>query len=464
MNIQKIKKIGSDQNLVILGDKKTKLSRFIPENIRTYFQVFLESEKETDFLKTPSCFYFFVKSHADHEKLRIAGFDIRKQLPKEEKSIGLLGDTEKLLYLAEGLALSNYQFLKYFKDADKKAYQLNTILVEEGVSTTNIKELNHSLKAVYWARDMVNEPVSYLTATKFSEEMEALSREAPLHVNILQKPKIESLKMGGLLAVNKGSIDPPTFTILEYKPKKPINKKPIVLVGKGVVYDTGGLSLKPTKNSMDSMKSDMGGGACVAGAVYAAALNQLNVHVLAMVPATDNRPGGNAYTPGDVVTMYNGTTVEVLNTDAEGRMILADALSYADKYDPELVIDAATLTGAAIFAIGHKASCIMGNAAEKIFHQFENAGNEVHERVVRFPFWEEYLDEMKSKIADLKNVGGGFAGMITAGKFLEQFVKAPFIHLDIAGPAFLDSEENYKGVGGTGTGVRLLYHFLKNYK
>ena len=270
--------------------------------------------------------------------------------------------------------------------------------------------------------------------------------------------------MGGLLAVNKGSIDPPTFTVLEYKPDNFTNKKPIVLVGKGVVYDTGGLSLKPTAHSMDCMKSDMGGAACVVGAIYAAAENKLDKHIIALIPATDNRPGLNAYAPGDVITMYDGTTVEVLNTDAEGRMILADALAYSMKYDPELVIDAATLTGSAMRAIGTKAACIMGNADENVFIQLSEAGNLCTERVVRFPFWDDYLTEMKSEIADLKNIGSANAGMITAGKFLEHFVKAPYVHMDIAGTAWLDGEENYKGKFGTGYGVRLLFNFLKNYK
>jgi leucyl aminopeptidase len=170
----------------------------------------------------------------------------------------------------------------------------------------------------------------------------------------------------------------------------------------------------------------------------------------------------DAYTPGDILTMHNGTTVEVLNTDAEGRLILADALAYSAKYDPEIVIDAATLTGAAVRAIGTQASIIMGNAADSYFNELEKAGNEVHERVVRFPFWDEYLKEMKSPIADLKNIGSGNAGMITAGKFLEHFVKAPYIHMDVAGPTWLDAKDSYRPKGGTGAGVRLLYQFLKN--
>jgi len=464
MYLKKIKKLAANPNLVVVGDKKTKLSKTVSEHVVSFFKDFVKGEKDSDFLKTPECFYFFVKSSDNNEKLRIAGSDIRKQLPKEVEEISIIGDTDKLLFVAEGLALANYQFLRYFNDADKRANKLNTISLQEDVDADQMHSMNNTIEAVMWARDMVNEPVSYLTATKLADEIEILSKYAPLSVEIFHKAKIETLKMGGLLAVNKGSIDPPTFTVVEYKPKKPTNKKPIILVGKGVVYDTGGLSLKPTKGSMDSMKCDMGGAACVSGAIYAAALNKLNVHVIALIPATDNRPGGNAYAPGDVVTMYDGTTVEVLNTDAEGRMILADALAYSKKYDPELVIDAATLTGSAVAAIGTKASCIMGNASEKVFAQLDKAGNEEHERVVRLPFWDEYYEEVKSKVADLKNLGGPYAGMITAGKFLEHFVKAPYVHIDIAGPAWLDSEENYKGVGGTGVGVRLLFNFLKNYK
>jgi len=266
-----------------------------------------------------------------------------------------------------------------------------------------------------------------------------------------------------LLAVNKGSIEPPTFTIIEYKPKNARNKKPLVLVGKGVVYDTGGLSLKPTAGSMDLMKSDMAGAACMAATIYAAALNNLDVHIVGLIPSTDNRPGLNAYAPGDVIHMYDGTTIEVLNTDAEGRMILADALAYSAKYNPELVIDAATLTGAAVVAIGTKASCMMGNAKQKVLDKLIEAGNDVHERVVQLPFWDEYKDDLKSSVADMKNIGSRYAGMITAGKFLEHFVKAPYVHLDIAGPAFLEAPENYKGKGGTGVGVRLLHEFIEKH-
>lgn len=451
-------------NLVLVGNSKTKFSKGVEDSLIKQFNVFLEGEKDVDYFKSTDQFLVFIKGDINQEKNRVSGYNVRKLIDKKESEIFVEGDQEMVLSFCEGFALSSYQFLKYFKNADTKKNRLESIFVSEFCSNLLVSELNTTIKSVFWARDMVNEPVSYLNAPKFSEEIEKFSENTSLDVQVYGKAKIESLKMGGLLAVNKGSIDPPTFTVLEYKPKNGTNKKPIVLVGKGVVYDTGGLSLKPTPHSMDCMKSDMGGAACVVGAIYAAAENKLDKHIIALIPATDNRPGLNAYAPGDVVTMYDGTTVEVLNTDAEGRMILADALAYSKKYDPELVIDAATLTGSAMRAIGTKAACIMGNAKDNVFEQLDDAGNLCFERVVRFPFWEDYLEEMKSEIADLKNIGSANAGMITAGKFLEHFVKAPYVHIDIAGTAWLDGEENYKGKNGTGYGVRLLFNFLKNYK
>ncbi len=462
--IAEIKKYTQDTSLVFVLGKKNYLSEEENSNLYEFASNFIAGNEEFDYLKTGSQFIFFVKESDVKEKLRVAGHKVRTHLNKSETEITIVSKKEHSIYVAEGLALSNYQFLKYFKDATKKKYALEKINVVGKFDPNLITTLNNSIKAVLWARDMVNEPVSFLTATQLATEIKKLGEEANFSVNVLEKNQIESLKMGGLLAVNKGSIDPPTFSILEYKPKNAKNKKPIVLVGKGVVYDTGGLSLKPTAGSMDLMKSDMAGAACMAATIYATALNQSDVHLIGLIPATDNRPGMNAYTPGDVITMYDGTTVEVLNTDAEGRMILADALAYSNKLNPELVIDAATLTGAAVVAIGTKASCLMGNAKQKVMDQLIESGNDVHERLVQLPFWDEYYDEMKSSIADLKNVGGKYAGMITAGKFLEHFVKSPYVHLDIAGPSFLESPQDYKGKGGTGVGIRLLLNFLENLK
>lgn len=435
---------------------------FVESGEKERFQEFLNSDKDYFKFESLTGSVFYVKAIDDAEKMRKHGAKIRSELDRTAEQIGIDARDGQYYSLLEGLTLSNYQFTKYLSKKDEKEFKLKNIYVGENCDDSDINELRNIIKAVSWARDMVNEPVSYLNAETLAKEITSFTNSTDLNVTVLEKTQIESLKMGGLLAVNQGSVDPPTFTIIEHKPDNPINEQPIVLVGKGVVYDTGGLSLKPTPNSMDVMKSDMGGAACMAGAIYLVGLQKLPVHVIALIPATDNRPGLNAYAPGDIVQMFNGSTVEVKNTDAEGRMILADALSYSAKYDPKLVIDAATLTGAAYRAIGSHASIIMGNADDESFTKLEEAGAQTHERTVRFPFWDDYFEEMKSDIADLNNLGGPTAGMITAGKFLEHFVDAPYIHMDIAGPAWLEKQDGYRTKGGSGVGVRLIYQFLKN--
>ena len=402
---------------------------------------------------------------AQYEALRKQGNDALAVFNKARlKHVMVYSSETKDLTLAfiEGMLLGDYQFLKYVKEADEKENSMEEISVwSKDVSEEDIETLSIITEAVYNARDFVNEPLSSLNAVKFAEEIKKLGAACHAKVEVFNKKKIESLRMGGLLAVNKGSIDPPTFIIIEWKPKKPVNKKPYIFVGKGVMYDTGGLSLKPS-NFMDTMKCDMSGGAAVAGALYAIAKAGLPVHVIGMIPATDNRPDGNAYVPGDIITMLDGSTVEVLNTDAEGRMILADALAYAKNYDPELVIDIATLTGAAARAIGANAMVGMKVKAERQFSELQKAANKVHERIVEFPMWDEYKEMLKSPIADLKNIGGAEAGAITAGKFLEHFTDYPYIHLDIAGPAFLAKRDSYRIEGGTGVGVRLFFEFIRS--
>jgi len=213
---------------------------------------------------------------------------------------------------------------------------------------------------------------------------------------------------------------------------------------------------------MNNMKDDMSGGAAVAGTLLAVAKAGLPVHVVGLIPATDNRPGDLALVSGDVIRMHNGTTVEVINTDAEGRLILADALSYAKKYDPSLVVDLATLTGSASRAIGKNGMAGMQSRAAKELELLKQSGYTVFERIVEFPLWADYAESLKSDIADLKNLGGTDAGAITAGKFLEHFTDYPYIHLDIAGPAFLEKRDSYRGSGGTGCGVRLMFEYLKS--
>ena len=399
------------------------------------------------------------------EQIRRAGSNLLTELKKHKTSqliiSSLLSEDQYLMDLAEGIALANYQYLNY--KTTKKENPLKEVYVDAAsIDAAQLEELQIVIESTCIARDLVNTPVMDLNAEDLSKQFKKMGKEAQFKVEVLDKKEIKKLEMGGLLAVNMGSIDPPTFTIMEYKPAKAVNKKPYVLVGKGVVYDTGGLSLKPTPNSMDHMKSDMAGAAAVGGTLYCIAKNNLPIHVIGLVPATDNRPGEHAYTPGDVLTMYNKKTVEVLNTDAEGRLILGDALTYADQYKPELVIDLATLTGAQLVAVGSLGSAFMGTASEEVKNELKRSGLSVYERIAELPFWDEYGDLIKSDIADLKNIGGPEAGCITAGKFLESFVTSPWLHIDIAGPSFLNAPDGYRPKGGTGVGVRLLYHFFKS--
>ncbi len=376
-----------------------------------------------------------------NEKLRKDGWTLEKRLSDEKGDriavIDLVGSRDTVLALIEGMALSTYRFEGYKTDAKARRNVLQEILVvSSAVEGAQLNELTRLTQAVFATRDLVNEPVGSLNASTLGKKALAMAQQYGFKAEVFDKSKIEALKFGGLLAVNQGSVDPPTFTVMEWKPEGAINDKPYVLVGKGVVFDTGGINLKTPPGSLDTMKCDMGGAAVVLGAMMTLAANKIPLHVVGLMPATDNRPCGNALVPGDIIKMHSGKTVEVINTDAEGRIILGDALSYAEKFNPELVIDLATLTGAAAMAIGLHGMVGMGTAGEAVKDLLEKAGEEMCERVVWFPFWEEYDEEIKSEVADIKNLGGREGGAITAGKFLSHFVKAPWIHLDIAGPAF----------------------------
>jgi len=470
-----ISKAEYTKNSIILVDSIKKISEkeVSKEDLKFIKKTFKKDDKSIDLSTYNNLKYIVIVNKETIsanllEQVRIAGSKIASKANtlkiKEININSVICKKEVVLALAEGIALSNYQFIKYFSDKKKKENTLSTInIFSKDVKKKDIEKLSIIIDSVFFTRNLVNEPVSYLTAEKLSSEIKAVSKKAGFTIEVFNKNKIEALKMGGLLAVNKGSIDPPTFSILTWKPKNAKNKKPIVLVGKGVVFDTGGLSLKPTAGSMDEMKSDMAGAAAVAGTLKAISEARLPVYVIGLIPATDNRPGQNAYAPQDVITMLDGTTVEVLNTDAEGRMILADALAYAKKYKPELVVDLATLTGAAWAAIGQYAIVGMGNANEKKFSKLKKSGENVHERIVEFPFWEEYGELIKSDVADIKNIGGKVAGAITAGKFLEHFTDYPYIHLDIAGPAYISSNDAYRPKNGTAVGVRLLFDYFDKF-
>ena len=455
-------------NLLFFFDKDDMSLLDISDSLKDKVKERISNKKKKSHFEVDGAHYIFqqVEKHADKNKqleiFRVLSSVLADDFEKEQvKHLAIYTSFKKKKFeraIIEGFVLSLYRFDKY--KTKKSEISLKSI-VSETLSNSDVKEWMALLNGVKEARDLVNEPQSYLNATQMSKEIERIGEETGFKVEVFKKSKIEALKMGGLLAVNKGSVQEPTFNILTYKSEQASNKKPIVLVGKGIVYDTGGLSLKPTGKSMDFMKSDMGGAASVIGLIAAVAKAKLPVYVVGLIPATDNRPSLDAYAPGDVITMMNDMTVEVLNTDAEGRMVLADALHYAKRYNPQVVVDLATLTGAAVAAFGTNAICGMGND-DSTLDQLCKSGYKTYERVVPQPFWEDYGDQLKSTIADITNLGTPGAGHITAGKFLEHFVDYPWVHLDIAGPAFLHAKKDYKTAGGSGVGVRLLYDFVKN--
>jgi leucyl aminopeptidase len=471
--IVKTSKISPDQSIIcILGKEKVPESLRLSKAEREYALKQLHSEEEYVFINSyfKSTYLVKVKEGADIFKTKE---NLRKTASGLAKFIKSNNHTELVITssqaykgaiedFVEGLALSFYTFDKYkTKDEEtkKKSYPSKLLLYGD-IDKTEIKWLTDLTDAVYFVRDLINEPVNHLNATALASEVSKIGKSAGFKVEVLNKGKIEALKMGGLLAVNKGSVDLPVFCILEWLPEKCLNKQPVVLVGKGIVYDTGGLNIK-TGDYMNNMKGDMAGAATVTGVLYTAARSNIPLHIIGLIPATDNRPGGNAYTQGDIITMHNKMTVEVGNTDAEGRLILADAISYASRYKPELIIDIATLTGSAAVTFGNQAIAMMTNADRKYVSLLEECGHLVHERIAELPFWDEYGEMIKSDIADMKNIGGREAGAITAGKFLERFTKFPLIHLDIAGTGMLRKDDFYRLKDGPGSGLRLLSTFLR---
>ncbi|MBC8043062.1 MAG: leucyl aminopeptidase [Rhizobacter sp.] len=314
-------------------------------------------------------------------------------------------------------------------------------------------------------RDLINQPSNYIDAVSLANAAKKSGKAHGFAVTVFDKKKITALGMGGLLGVNRGSAIPPTFSILDYKPARTNGKAlpTIAIVGKGVTFDTGGISLKPADN-MGDMKSDMSGAADVIGAVEVAARLKLPMRVIGIIPSTDNKTGPDAQNPGDILTTYAGITVEVDNTDAEGRLILADGLTYVkEQYNPDVIIDLATLTGACVVALGNPAAGLFSNnddVAEQIF----KAGMRSGEKVWRMPMWDDYDKQIKSDVADVKNTGGRGAGAITAAKFLEKFIgdHKAWAHIDIAGPAFA-SMSGSTARGSSGFGVRLLAELMRNW-
>jgi leucyl aminopeptidase len=313
-------------------------------------------------------------------------------------------------------------------------------------------------EAANWARDMVNEPSNFMTPSNMAEAARQLAKKYGLKVEVFEKEKMKELGMGGLLGVSQGSQQPPRFIILSYKGSDS-DDIDIALVGKGITFDSGGIDIKPS-DSMEDMKGDMAGGASVMAALMALAQLKPKINVTALVPATENMPSGTAMKPGDIITALNGKTIEVINTDAEGRLILSDALSYAKKLGAKAIVDVATLTGACHVALGSVCSGAFTNNQELV-DKIIAAGNETGELMWQLPMYDEYKEQLKSDVADIKNIGSRWGGAITGGKFLEEFIdKIPWVHLDIAGTYYTDKEKGYIIKGGTGVPVRTLVNLV----
>ncbi len=371
--------------------------------------------------------------------------------------------------IVEGLLLGDYSFDKYQKEDSKKPNHkgIKKISVystgKQNKMEVCLKRAKSSAYAARSARNMANEPGNQWTADSFAQYASELAKKYTMKCSILTKRDMKRLKMGGILAVNQGSSEPPKMVILQYKAKRD-TAQTLLIVGKGLTFDSGGVSLKPGAGMQD-MKYDMCGGAAALSVMAVVGEEKPDVNVIAIIPATDNMGGSSALKPGDIIRHYGGITSEIINTDAEGRLILADALAYGiKKYAPDCVIDLATLTGAVIMGLGHHRTGLLGNN-QNFLQKVLIAGERCGEPLWQLPLDKEYSDQIKSTVADIKNTGGRPAGTITAAAYLQKFVgDTPWAHLDIAGTAWDFTKKSYIPKGPSGTGVRTLAELIRNWK
>ncbi|MCD6581126.1 MAG: leucyl aminopeptidase [Desulfuromusa sp.] len=373
---------------------------------------------------------------------------------------------ERIQTISEGVLLADYRYNRYLpKNRAGQPVVLDKvellISAKENVSAAKaaVAVAEAITSGVCFARDLVNAPGNLKSPKYLAMQAVAMAEQVGISAKLLDQRELERQGFGAMLGVAQGSEQQPYLIVLEYRGGSEADQ-PIALVGKGVTFDSGGISLKPAEK-MDEMKMDMGGAATVLGTMQAAAQMKLPINLVAVVPAVENMPSGTAIRPGDILTSLSGKTIEVLNTDAEGRLILADALTYVGRYQPRVVIDLATLTGACIIALGNQAAAVLGNH-DGLIRQLLKAGERSGERFWQLPLWEEYTDLIKSDFADVKNTGGRAAGTITAAAFLQQFAdKYKWAHLDIAGMAWEGKGKAGQPKGGTGFGVRALIEYLR---
>lgn len=383
-------------------------------------------------------------------------------------ALQLTGDSDSLLEaVCEGILLGSYSFDAYKTKEKEELFcfvQLTLLLPGELTITAARKRIERSealCRGVSLARDLVSHPGNIATTGYLAEAARGVAERHGLACRVLERDELEKLGMNALVAVGKGSAEPPRLIVLEYRGDG-AKGRPVVLVGKGITFDSGGISIKPGAG-MEEMKTDMAGAAAVLGTMEAAAGLQLPINLVVVIPTAENMPDGRAYKPGDVLTTMSGLTVEITNTDAEGRLVLCDALHFArTEFKPAAMIDLATLTGACVVALGHEASGLMGSD-QRLVDSLKKAGERCNERLWELPLWDEYGEVLKSDIADHKNAGSRDGGAITAGWFLKQFSGTTrWAHLDIAGTAWSDKTRPCSPKGATGVGVRLLIEYLRN--
>jgi leucyl aminopeptidase len=383
-------------------------------------------------------------------------------------SVCVKPDAASAQAVTEGLLLTNYRFDEYKSKKSKSKHTV--VMVDLSVSKASsknevakaVREGEIIAEGVNFARTLGNQPSNELYPESYAKRIQKMAREFKIRCTVFDDKKLAIMKMGAILAVGRGSARKPRLVVLEYKPARRKNSKPIVLVGKGITFDTGGISIKPSK-AMEEMKFDMCGSAAVVGTLRTAAKLKLPLHIIGITPLAENMPGGNAIKPGDIVRAYNGKTIEINNTDAEGRLVLADALAYSEKFKPKCVVDAATLTGACAYVLDYCASGVMTNNRD-VVRRLVESGKASGERLWEFPMWDEYGEMIKATYADIQNVSKRSAGIQTAGWFLKHFADhSPWAHVDIAGTAWTTTPRDYHPAGATGVGVRLFTEFLKSY-
>jgi leucyl aminopeptidase len=397
-------------------------------------------------------------------EFRIRRFGLSLEIDHPEAD----SDADLAVAATEGALLGLYRFAPYKTDSSEQDPDPEEMILlpRTARARTRVERAIHEarivVEAVHWVRDLVAQPSNRMKPSTLAGRAVEMAQSCGIRHRVLDEREIESLSMGGLLGVASGSRQPPRLIVLEHATKARRAPK-VALVGKGITFDSGGISLKPAEK-MELMKCDMAGGATVMGAMQAAARLQLPVNLVGVVPATENLPSGSAYKPGDVLTTLSGQTIEVSNTDAEGRVILADALAYARQFQPDLMVDLATLTGACVVALGDQIAGMMGNNPQAL-DALKRAGDLTGETVWPLPLKEEYREYITSDIADVKNAGRREAGAIQGGLFLQNFVKdTPWVHIDVAGPVWTDKDRPYRPKGATGFGVRLLVAFLKEFR